>query len=319
MTLDQAAYRWWDEIGIHLKSADDVDRRIVCLITLLGKNTSLADITSERITRAIQRRRGMLRRGKAPANATVNRDVIDTLRPILRRAQLAWGVTGLPAVHWGALRLAERKPRPHDFTTAEIDVFVAALPRHWQDFARLCSRYGCRLGEMFFSLDAVDVAEGRVVLRNRKAGDDHTIPITAGDAAMLATRIRRARAAGLSTPWFQELKDGRLVPLHYGGAQKAIGKAMTDCGLRASKGAKGAHDLRHHAAMRYVRATGSAIQAQRLLGHASIQSTMVYAHAMEPEVRAGLEAVSRNSPEPSDNALDKPLNQKGNSGGRGGF
>jgi len=37
--------------------------------------------------------------------------------------------------------------------------------------------------------------------------------------------------------------------------------------------------------------------AQKLLGHADIKSTMVYAHAIEDDVRKALVDVHRNSPE----------------------
>ena len=75
---------------------------------------------------------------------------------------------------------------------------------------------------------------------------------------------------------------------------------MTTSGLRASKGMKGAHDLRHHSAMTALRATGNIRMAQRLLGHADIKSTMVYAHAVEDDVRAALELVkSKNKDQPS--------------------
>ncbi len=70
---------------------------------------------------------------------------------------------------------------------------------------------------------------------------------------------------------------------------------MTSTGLRASKGAKGPHDLRHNGGMKMLRATGNLRVTQKLLGHASIQSTLVYAHAMEDDVKAGLAALSRNN------------------------
>lgn len=43
-------------------------------------------------------------------------------------------------------------------------------------------------------------------------------------------------------------------------------------------------------------ANGNLAVAKKLLGHASITSTVRYAHAMEDDVRRALESVSRNSP-----------------------
>lgn len=50
--------------------------------------------------------------------------------------------------------------------------------------------------------------------------------------------------------------------------------------------------------MQILRATGDIRLAQRLLGHADIKSTMVYAHAIESDVRKGLAKLTRaNQPD----------------------
>src|SRR5829696_2588035 len=47
------------------------------------------------------------------------------------------------------------------------------------------------------------------------------------------------------------------------------------------------HDTRHTAGTRYVRATGNLKGAQRLLGHARIETTTRYAHVLLEDIRAG--------------------------------
>lgn len=89
------------------------------MIALVGPNTPLSEITTEAVGRAIQKRRGQtLTKSKAkgakaylPSNSTVNRDMIDTLRPVLNRARKAWGAK-LPVIDWAELRMAEPKPKP---------------------------------------------------------------------------------------------------------------------------------------------------------------------------------------------------------------
>jgi len=51
------------------------------------------------------------------------------------------------------------------------------------------------------------------------------------------------------------------------------------------------HDARHTAATRFLRATGSLKGAQKLLGHARIETTTRYAHVLLEDIRAGQEAV----------------------------
>ena len=318
MPLDIAAGRWWDEKGSGLASASERDRQIAVLITLLGPKTRLVDIDTKMVSAAIQKRRKMpYRRGGAgkgkptlPSNATVNRDMIDALRPILRRAKKSWGAKGLPEIDWGELRLPEPKPKPKEFSSAEFDAVLAAVRPYWHDLIRFCAKYGVRIGEAFFPLSALDIDDrqnARVILRDRKGQDDHVIPLLPADAAMFAARAGRARAAKLDTVWFRELKNGKLVALSYGGAVSRLSAAMTATGLRESKGMRGSHDLRRHSAMQILRATGNMRLTQKLLGHASIQSTMVYAHALEDDVKAGLVALSRNSPEPPEPEAEKSL------------
>lgn len=310
MTLNIACGRWWKEVGKDKRSAPDLERRLALVANLIGPSTPIADITTARVSEAIEKRRAIpfsrsRKKGARkflPSNSTANRDVIDTLRPVLRRARKAWGATGLPDIDWGELRLDEPKPKPKEFTEAEMALIMGAVRPHWHDMIRFGERYGARLGELFFPLADLDIADrdnARVKLRDRKGGDDHILPLLPEDAAWLAARLGRAKAAGLDTVWFRELKAGKLVALAYGGAESAVRRAMTSTGLRASKGAKGPHALRHNAGMKFLRATGNLRATQKLLGHASIQSTLVYAHAMEADVKAGLAAISRNSPEPN--------------------
>lgn len=314
LTLDVAVEKWWDEKGAALKGGDRLEARLARMIALVGPNTPLAEITTEVVGRAIQKRRGQaLAKSKAkgakvylPSNSTVNRDMIDSLRPVLNRARKAWGAK-LPVIDWAELRMAEPKPKPKEFAGDELALVLAEVQPHWHDMVNFAARYGCRLSELFFSLDDLDVsdlANARVRLRDRKAGDDHTIPLLPEDAAMLAARSGRAREAKIETVWFREVaskvkgKPPRVVALTYNGASIALRRAMERSGLKASKGMRGAHDLRHHSAMQMLRTTGNLRVAQRLLGHADIKSTLVYAHAVEADVRAGLAALSRNSPEP---------------------
>lgn len=299
LTLAAAADRWWTERGRRLKRPTEVRRRVDQMVRIVGPHRRICDITTARVAEALETRQatGWTRgvNSYPTTNRTANLDIIDTLRPVLRRAERVWGACGLPVVNWGAVRLPEPRAKPKEFTDAELAKLVAAMPSHWADFIYFAARYGCRLREMFFSvhaLDVEDVHQARVTLRERKNDDDHILPLLPGDAGQLAERKRRASAAGLETVWYRQLKDGRLKALSYHAAESAIRKGLNVTGLRASKGLKGSHDLRRNAGMKMLRATGNLRLAQRLLGHASIQSTLRYAHAVEGDVKAGLFAVA---------------------------
>lgn len=311
ITLDEAAARWMDEVGRDLKDIDRLEARIERALICIGPRTPICDITADIMAKAMTKRRkqGYTKSPKKgatvyyPTASTVNRDLIDAVRPILNRARKTWGAR-LPEIDWDALRLDEPKPKPREFAGDQFDQVLQEVRPHWHDMIRFARRYGCRLSELFFNLAAIDVADlnaARVTLRERKGGDDHIIPILPEDAAMLAARMGRARAARIDTVWFRELKplkfgQPRVRALTYNGAAIALRRAMTRSGLRESKGMKGAHDLRHDAAMKTLRGSKNLRIAQRMLGHKDLKSTLVYAHALEDDVRDALAAMHRNSP-----------------------
>ncbi len=297
-TLDVAANEWWEWKGKRLGRASEEHVRETMLanaVLLVGAQKRVTEIRTADIAEAVRRRRGQLVPGpgktqKVPANATVNRQVIDTIRPVIRRACKLLEVSP-PPIDWGEVRLAEPKPKPRSIPSDGFERLLAAIPPWYHDLVHFHARYACRLEELFFLPEDVDVPGTRVTLRDRKGEDDHTLPLVGGDVATMAARKGRAEAAKLKTVWFREMKSGRLKPLTRGGTLQAYRRAMRDCGLHASQGAKGSHDMRRHGAIEILRATGNLKLAQLLLGHKDIKSTMVYATAVESDLRDGLEAM----------------------------
>jgi integrase len=315
-TLDVAASEWWEGRGRGLGRASEEKQRgdaLELAVDLVGAKLLITEIRTSDISSAIQKRRGMLVRGKTPpANATVNKAIVEIIRPVIRMACEARDLAP-PPIAWAKVWLQQPKPKPRDFKGEDFERIVDTLPAHWRDFARFQARYGCRLGEMFFLPSDIDVAGRRLRLRDRKGGDDHVLPLLDEDVAMLAARKGRAEAAKLSTVWFRELKGGRLKALAYNGGKQAMRRVMRDTGLHASQGAKGSHDYRRHAAITVLRQTGNLMVTKNLLGHANIQSTMVYAAAVEDDLRAALEGLSRPCPggaKPAPKKSDKKQRSK---------
>jgi integrase len=54
------------------------------------------------------------------------------------------------------------------------------------------------------------------------------------------------------------------------------------------------HDFRHDVGTKVLRATGNLKIAQRALNHASIQTTLRYAHVLDEEIREALERVQKH-------------------------
>lgn len=318
LTLDLAAGKWWSEHGQHRGDADQQLARAKRLVKLFPRDVRLAEITTTMVSEVIQKRRGItFKRGKdrrlpdgtikrakeyAVSNATVNRDIIETLRPILRRARTHWGAKGLPEIAWGDLKLDTPRETVRVYSEAEQAAWAAENGPTAALALRLLLTYGLRFGELFFPLDAFEPEGPRLTwMKGRKLDVPHSVPLLAGDAREIAARVGRARAADLETIWYVEEvgDDGEvtLVALTYYGLQQRLRTSSKRAGIKQGRVIHGA---RHHAGTTVQRRTGNMKVTQRLLGHLDPKSTNRYVHAMDADVLAALQDVeqSRNSPEP---------------------
>ena len=317
MTLDQAAGRWWAELGKYLRTARDVERRLGVVLRLIGKDRDIRDITTAKISAAIERRRGeTFTKSKAEdakrypiANATVNLELITDLRRILRRARKTWEVKNLPEIDWDELRLPEPEPEVRFYTVAQQTAWLADCDATARFALQLLLTYGLRLGELFFppaafnpgEPDEPDTEAQPGVTINKRKNKPHYVPLRTDDGRQVAARAGRAIAAGLPSIWFEEGPKGELVSVTYYGMQARLRSAATRAGIKLPRVIHGA---RHHAVTVTVSKGKNLLLGKQLVGHASIHSTMRYAHALTADLRAVLAAESRNSPEPVEGAPD---------------
>lgn len=313
LTIDLAAGRWWADVGQHRSDARDKERCIEWLLAQIGPVRMIETLKTADVLDLVARRRAEPARNRARAvtSATVNRDVIGTLRPILRHAEVAYDVT-LPRIRWEAAGLREGDtPVREEFSAAEIQAWIDKLEPIERAFLRLATRYGMRFGELFFPPEAVEASDptdarlriARYLGRHgwkqfRKGGGAHVLPLLEEDARLLGALASRAQAAGLETIWFEEDAHG-LRALTYWGMQRRLRSAAKAAGLRS--GDRLIHGMRHHVGTQILRATGNLKLAQQALGHRSIATTQRYAHASEGDLRAGIAAtagaVSRHTPD----------------------
>ena len=306
MTLDEAAGQWWAEVGQDLGSAVDVERRLEILLRLIGKDTRLVDITTRTVAKAVERRRretyakaldkpGKPARRYPVANATVNADIIMSLRRILRRAKTVWEVKPLAEIDWRALTLPEPEPEVRLYSAEQCTAWLEQCDTPARLALQMMLTYGLRLGELFFKLDAFIPEGPRLVLNKRKKGA-HLLPLRVDDGDQIAARASRAAAAKLDTIWFDEVarpsrgkRPGKieLRALTYYGLQARLRSAAKRAGITLPRVIHGA---RHHAGTTMLSKSGNLRLTQQLLGHADIKSTMRYAHALETDLRAALEA-----------------------------
>lgn len=303
LTLDQAASKYWDEVSPGIKDTRHLMQRLDVMLTCYGKHKRLKDIDSPDVLEAIARRRVTGRR--PPSSSTLNRDLIDTtMRPLLNRARKVWKARGMAEIDWASLRQREPEPEAREYTDAQIKAWKAELEPSERFALHLMLTYGLRFGELLFHPSAVDGQGARLTLpgSGRKNARAHIVPLLPEDARLAAALAGRAKAAGLPHIWF----SGDLEPYSYSLLHGRLHRAARRAGLDMKRVVHGA---RHHAGTRTLRATGNLRLTQRLLGHATIQSTVRYAHATEADLRAALDGMSRNTPEADTGESGKALKE----------
>lgn len=285
-TLKDVSIEWFQAKVAGRKSETTVGFRLDIMLRHFDGGSPIASIGAAEVQKAItQRRHEITRQGRLPSNSTVNRDLIDTtLRPIMRFARRN---LELPVrdIAWSDLRLNEPRGRTRTFTADEIAAWRAALPEWHRPLFDFINRYGVRLKEAFFPLDALDVSGGRVALRARKNGSTHYLPLVPADLAEMKARLGRAREADLNTVWFRQKPDGSLSAITPRGHQAASQSALKTAKITD---ARPVHDRRHHAATQALKTSGNLAVVKQLLGHESITSTARYAHVSDADVLAAL-------------------------------
>lgn len=318
--LDAAIGRYWEEKGKYRGDKDDVERRLDMLLKLFGKTSRLKEIGQTEVAAAIEQRSGMtFKKGKdrvgkdgkvIPAkeypisDSTVNRDVIETLRPVLKRAKTHWTPTGtmhgLPEIDWRELRLTEPRALSRLYSAPERAGWLNKVQTWGDDLdvpLDLMLTNGLRFNEVFMPLDAPQLddmdAPTLRLQKGRKRDVILYVPIRVDHAQRLAARIGQARAYNLlhpadplTHPWFYA-QGKKLVPYTYSQMEYRLSKSADDAGI---EGGRRIHGARHHAGSTVLKRTKGNLKAvQSMLGHASISSSQRYAHVLIDDLRAAIE------------------------------
>jgi integrase len=295
LTFNEAAERYYQEHAQHQPSAGDVDRQLERLNRAFGLKL-LSRITDADVAEFVARRRSEPKRyGGLPAPATVNREV-ELLRRVMNKADRAWKIN-VARINWQEHLLPEPQERIRELTTEEERRLFAALRPDFHSLVRFCLLTGVRLGAATrLTWSQVDDVAGVITLKtkgNARTEGDRTqvIPITAAVLTLLAGERGKhpifpfvyqcARSRG-------KRRKGEYYPFRRDTVRKPWDKARTAAGIEDFR----FHDTRHTAATRVLRASRNLKVVQKMLGHASIETTARYAHVQLDDVREAMEAAS---------------------------
>ncbi len=302
INITAAAERFWQEKGRHEANADTVNYQLERLVTGFGKKTLLSGIGSSEMATYQAKARGRIGRNKKlPANRTVNAEVPELLRRVMKRAKRVWGfntgdVGGWEAEDWRELHLPVNDERTRELTEAEEEQFF----QHLRDDYKAVVLFGLISGLRRANLVGLKRTEvdldGACINVRVKGGRMKRIPIGRAEVAILQREIGR-HPIYVFTYVARKTRDGRKrskrYPIVEGGLRRAMGDALKKAGIEDFR----IHDLRHTAASRALRASKDLASVQLMMGHADISSTMRYIRVLDGDVRAVKDACeSRNIP-----------------------
>lgn len=315
LTIETASGRYWEEVGQHHANADTTLKDLLRLQDYFDRTKRLDEIGDSDVAHLVAWRRAQTVKGrrtiKDPAHkgktrpaplvspATVNRSTIEPLQKIFNRAKIVWRIALPNEPIWKNHFLAEAGERVREVRAGEeatIDEAIRADYLPLVDFARAA---GLRLANCLLRKDEVDLAGGRIrtIGKGKKA---IVKPITSEMRAILMaemanpTKFVFTYAAVRAKPGKNGHAKGARLPITVSGL-KTVWR-------RARHKKKGAvlpadlrfHDLRHDFATKLLRETKNLKLVQKALDHSKIETTTRYAHVLDEEVAAGMEAASKS-------------------------
>ncbi len=294
MTFAVASSRWYGEKGGKRARSTEVERYLEWLQTKVGKSTLVSKIDDNLVARLV-----VQRQAEKVADSTVNRTVLEPLRAILRRASL-WGQK-VAKIEWAEHLLEEPKERVRELTDTEEEKLFAKLRPSYQAIIRFAVLSALRRHELLaMRWEHVDWGGRRLNLVG-KGEVIAFIPLSVEMERILRSVIPTGETSPTGPIWLykperhEEGADNLTPrPITMEGLKTEFRRARKRAGMKSSKAdplmGYRFHDNRHTGITRLVRDSGNLKLGQKLARHASIATTMKYAHATEDDLRRAMDS-----------------------------
>ncbi|ECF6076186.1 tyrosine-type recombinase/integrase [Salmonella enterica subsp. houtenae] len=246
-TLEDIRALWWLYHGQTQKNGEIENRHLIKTITALD-NPQVSEVNKRML---ILHRN--LRLAQGISASTINRDIyrLSGMFSALIKLDEFEGenpLRGLPP-------LKEKNPGMTFLTKPEISRLLDTLTGDYRLIALLCLSTGGRWGEVS-TLTESQIMHGRIVFLETKNGKKRVVPIS--------DELEKEVMASASASLFR---------VDYENFCRKLRKVKPDL----PRG-QATHILRHTFASHFMMNGGNIIALQQILGHASIQQTMAYAH-----------------------------------------
>lgn len=313
MTINEACWQYWDEVGQFKRSAKDIATNLEYVRKFLGadddgKDRRLVDLTPADVSQAatrrlktpVQRHRivngtktlvAAQRNGKVwmPSESTVNRNIIEPLQEILIRAKRVWGIpVVLDDFDWGELTYAEAAERDRQLSVEEEERLWENVREDYHPLIEIYLISGRRLSDWIgLKKFKVDRTSGvtRFPTRKRKEKGELTIELTPRELEIVKQEWDKCPHSEFVFTYI--VRKPRTI----NGKKKALGerhpitvagfREVTDAAFKAA-GIENfrRHDLRHTFASRFRKMGGDMKALQNAMDHQDAKSTMRYTHVM---------------------------------------
>jgi len=239
------------------------------------KGKRLSDVTPESTARYIAERKTRV------SAATVNRE-LSCLKCVLNRA-VEWGrLEANPIVR--VKKFKEPEPKDRILAGEEFRRLVEASAPHLKPIVLTALCTAMRRSEILsLKWEQVDLGKKTIHVERTKSGKPRVIPI---NSVLLDEFSRLKQASGKSEHVFLAPASERPMK----DVKTAFKAACRRAGIKGLR----FHDLRHHAASKMVEAGIDLVTVSKILGHASIQTTMRYAHPTPENMRRAVETLAQN-------------------------
>ena len=298
MTVAEACKKYWDQKMENVRSSDDQATNLEVISTYMGAETLLVSITPEMVAdaamrrartplRRFDRRTGEVRMTKImPKLSTVNRQLIEPLRRLLRHAKLVWKVPiDLEEFDWSALRQPEAEEIMREITPSQEARYWQHIPESWEAIIEMYLISGRR------KMDWVELQKSKVDLeakivrmpsRKKKKAGEAVVKLTAREVEIIREEIAKAPAIPLVFTYVARhgAHKGERRPI----TRDALRRVHETARKRAAMPELRIHDLRHTFGSRLMRQVRNPKLVQDAMGHSSIKSTVRYLHVLEDEV-----------------------------------
>lgn len=277
-TVSEALGTYITDVSAHQSSHRTTVSQGKGILTAVDPKRRLDQLTNADIMHLITRRRAVV------ANGTVNRE-LDLLGRACRHMAKVYGAALSADLDFSGVKLKEPKEITRELTWEEQDRLFEHLRADLHPFVKFALMTGARL-ETICELRWPDVDFRHKRIRFEMKGDAEMFFPMNGELAALLSALPRATHKDSADFVFTYLSHRTKPPQRKrivtggGGISEDFRAALHLAKIPAFR----FHDLRHTFGTRLLRKTRNLKLVSKLMGHASIETTVRYAHVLQDDM-----------------------------------